>query len=212
MDKEQEIYLGRFLTFENTVTQHEAKLAKWPEVLAARNLISAKKGVISGLTIVQGQGATQETGFKTALREKLNDGYADVVKAIEANIGDHVGLQARYKKIMPSDLRIKRDTEVESEVKAVVADAKSILPKLERSDVTLAQLEEMTTLAANYSKLIGEKGTASDLSTQATADLEKVFNEVNVALRDLKEVINGMPDSLADVQAALQAALKVSNV
>lgn len=212
MTKEQEVYLGMYLTFENTVTVQEAALVKWPEVVAARDLILEKKGVISALTMVQGRGASTETGFKTAIREKLNADYATVVRAIEGNISDNAGPQARYKNIRPSDLKSKRDTEVESAVNAVVEDAKGLLPKLERSDVTLAALEEMKVLAANYSKSIGEKGTAGDLAAQATANLEKVFAEVNETLRNLDSVIKGMPDSMAEVRQALQAARKVSNV
>lgn len=212
MTKEQEVYLGMFLTFENTVQTNAAALVKWTEVLAAKELITAKKGVISALSIVQGRGAATETGLKTAIREKLNADYALVVKAIEGNIADNAGMQARYKSIMPSDLKNKRDTEVESAVKAVVEDAKGMLVKLERNDVTDALLEEMKVLATNYSQAIGEKGTAGDLAGLATTDLEKVFNEVNETLRKTDAVIKGMPDSMAGVRDALQASRKVSNV
>ena len=211
MTKEQEVYLGMFLTFENTVTVHQAALVKWPEILAARDLISSKKGVISALSIVQSRGTATETGFKAAIREKLNGEYATVVKAIEGNMADDAGLQARYKNIRPSDLKSKRDTEVESAVLMVVEDAKKMLAKLERSEITEAQLEEMKVLAANYSKAIGEKGSAGDLANLATADLDKVFGEVNEALRTLDGVIKGMPDSKSVERAALQKAREIKN-
>lgn len=211
MTKEQDVYMGMFLTFANTVNVNAGALVKWPEVLAAKDLIESRKGTISALALVQDRGASTETSLKTALRDKLNAGYSTIVKAIEGNIVGDAAMEARYKNITPSGLKNERDTDVEKEVLKVVQDAKGMLVKLERSDVTDAQLEEMKVLAANYMKAIGEKGTAKDLAAQATADLERVFDEVNGALRTLDQVIKGMPDSMEAVRNALQAARAIKN-
>lgn len=212
MTKKQDIYMGMFLTFENTVNLHEAALTKWPEILAARTLINTRKGVINALKIVQDNGDDVEVGLKTAIRTQLNKHFATVVKAIEGNIGEDAGMQKRYKKIRPSDLLTTRDTEAEGEVLKVVQDAEGMLAKLERSDVTTPLLEEMKVLAANYSKAIGDKGTAGNLGPQATADLAKEFDHINKTLVALNDVIKGMPASMAPVQSALESAREVSNV
>lgn len=210
MTKEQDNYMEMFLTFENTVTTNEATLVKWPEILAARDSISTKKGTITGLAIIQQNGSASEANFKKTIRAALNTDFATVVKAIEGNIAGDAKLQGRYANIMPSDLKNTRDTEVEADILAVIADATEILPKLlERTDVTEAKLQEMTVLAANYTKSIGEKGTAEDLAVQATADLDAIFNEINNELRELNNVIKGMPDSVAPLRSALQLARKV---
>lgn len=211
MTREQEIYLGMFLTFANTATVHEAGLAKWPEILAARDLINTKKGAIDALKLIQDNGAISETGFKGALRNKLNLSFGVLVKAIKGNIAGDAKMEAAYKKVQPSDLGDERDTEVETTLIGVVKDAEGMIAKLERADITTAMLAEMKVLAAAYTKAIAEKGTAKDASVQATADMAKEFDFINDELRKLDAVINGMPDSKSTERAALQKAREIKN-
>lgn len=211
MTKEQEIYLGMSLTFEEAVTQHQTGLAKWPEILAAGALIGARKGIISGLRIIQENGADTEVGFKTALREKLNVQFEQLVKAIRGNTGTDVGMEAKYGKIRPSALQNAADTEVEGDVLRVVQDAEGMLLQLERSEITAATLAEMKVLAASYNKAIAKKGTAKDASEQATVDLEAQFDEINAALIGLNKTIIGIPDFKSLEREALKKAREIKN-
>lgn len=211
MTKEQEIYLGMFLTFEETVTLHEAGLAKWPEILAARNLITSRKGVISGLRIIQENGDDTEVGFKDKLRLKLNGQYAQLVKAIRGNTGTDVGMEAKYAKIKPSGLQTAADTEVESDILLVVQDAEGMLPQLDRAEITAAMLAEMKVLAAAYNKAIAQKGTAGDAAVLATENMAAEFDAINAALIALNKPINGMPDSKSLEREALKKAREIKN-
>lgn len=211
MTKEQEVYLGMFLTFEETVNLHAAGLTKWPEILAARDLINNRKGVISGLKVIQDNGDETEVGFKKALRNQLNEQYAVLVKAIRGNTGTDVGMETKYAKIDPSGLSKTRDTEVEGDVLRVVNDAEGMLPALERAEITTAMLAEMKTLASSYNTAIAKKGTAGDAAVLATKNMAKEFDDINAALIALNKPIIGMPDSKSVEREALKKAREIKN-
>ena len=194
MDKIKEIDLGTFLGLEKVVEDHKTALTDFPELIAAGALINAKKGAITALDTIMGNGTLSETGFKTAIRTMLNAHYAKVVDKIEGSIADNAGLTAKYKTIMPSSLSKTRDTEVAKEVLDVVADGRSLLPKLARYLITEPLFTEMETLAASYNGAIAEQKTAGGQANSASDDLNKIFDEINKTLRACDEVVKGMED------------------
>lgn len=194
MDKLKEIDLGSFLAVENVVDAHKTELTDFPEVIAAGKLIHDKKGTITALDTIMKNGTLSETGFKGAIRTMLNAHFARVVDKIEGSIGGDAGLTARYKKIMPSDLGKARDTDVAGDIAEVVKDARSLVAKLARYQITEPLFAEMETLAASYNGAIAEQKTAGGQATSASAQLDALFDEINEALRACDEVVDGMDD------------------
>jgi len=183
MDKIQEIDLSSFLGIEKTTLDFAAELADFAEIVAVGALITNRKGEITAMTTVQMNGAKDKTGFKTSIRTELEEKFSTVVKVIEGSIGDNPGLTAKYKSIMPSDLLRAKDMEVGSMVAMVVTDARSLGTKVNRFGISAALMTEMETLATNYTVADADKRTVSGLATSATADLAKIFDEINKALR-----------------------------
>ena len=194
MDKIKEIDLGSFLGVEKVVDDFKTGLTDFPETIAAGALINAKKGIITALDAIMENGTLSETGFKTAIRTRLNTHYAKVVENIEGSIADDAGLTAKYKKIVASGLTKSRDTEVAGDVQEVVADGRSLITKLARYQITEPLFAEMETLANSYNGAIAEQKTAGGQANSASADMDAIFDEINDALRACDEVVKGMED------------------
>ena len=192
MDKIKEKDLGSFLAVEKVVKDYDAGLTEFPELKEAGALITAKKGVITALDTIMGNGTLSETGFKTAIRTTLNGHYANVVEKIEGTIADNPGLTAKYKTIMPSDLRRARDTEVAGKVADAVTDGRTLVGKLARYQIGEPLFAEMETLAASYNESIAEQKTAGGLANSAKADMDALFDLINTKLRACDKVVKGM--------------------
>lgn len=194
MDKIKEIDLGSFLAVEKVVDDHKTELTEFPELLAVGALINTRKGTITALDTIMGNGTLSETGFKDTIREKLNAHFARVVDKIEGSIADNAGLTAKYKKIMPSDLGKARDTDVAGDIKEVVADARSLVAKLARYQITEPLFAEMETLADSYNVAIAGQKTAGGQATSAKDTMDAIFKEINDALIACNEIVDGMED------------------
>ena len=194
MDKLKEIDLGTFLALEKVLEDHKADLTDFPEPIAVGALINTRKGSITALDTIMGNGTLSETGFKTAIRTTLNAHFAKVVEKIEGSIADNAGLTAKYKKIMPSDLGKARDTDVAGDVADVVADGRSLVAKLARYKITEPLFAEMETLASSYNESIAEQKTAGGQATTASDKMDAIFDEINKALRACDKVVEGMKD------------------
>ena len=178
MTDKQERQLNSFLTLEKDINDMKAELTKFPEVTECALLIKNRKGKIEGLHKIQMNAAKGETGFKQGIRTILNGHYDTLVGAIKASIDEDTTLTAKYVKKNPSDLITERDGKVAGVVQSAVDDARPLLTKLDRYDVTVALLAEIETLAPSYNDALAGQSSAGNKSKNATAEMAAIFEEI----------------------------------
>lgn len=183
MTDKQERQRNSFLTLEKDINDMKPQLAKFPELIECADLITLRKGKIAALHTIQLKAAKGETGFKEGIRTDLNGFYDTVVGAIKGSIIGDAKLEAEYKSINPSDLITTRDTKVGEVMQNAVDDARLILPKLDRYDVTEPMLVEIETLIPAYAEAIAGQSSASNKAKLATAELAAIFDEILKKLR-----------------------------
>ena len=212
MTLRQNADLNSFLGVEDVVTQFTSQLTKFPEITTAAALITTKKGVINALSVIQKNGTKDKTAFKNAIRDEIEAKFDELVTAIRGSVGDNPGLKTKYKDIAPSSLKDSRKAELTADVQLVVDDARTILTKLDRYDINEAFLVELETLCPAHDKAAAGKTTAEGESTSATADLAKIFDEINKALREADAIVEPLEKKMPEFFKAWFEARKKQGV